>query len=557
MREIVEAARGGATIDLALVSASVFNPFLCEWEETALGIHAGRVLGPGRYRARRELDLGGSRVIPGMIDAHVHVESSLISPFEYARLAADHGTTTVIADPHEIANVIGVPGIEYILACRPYLPVDLLVTLPSCVPATPADVGGAVIGADSLAALVGRDGVIGLGEVMNVPGLLGGDPDLAEKIGLLPVVDGHAPGLGGLDLNAYVIAGAQSDHEASSAEEGRDRLARGMYLFLREGSTERNIEALLPLVTPATAPRCAFCTDDRHADLISRAGLIDDCVRRAVGGGLEPELALRMATLSAAERFGLPDRGALTPGRRADLCVLAAGDGFEVARTFVLGAEVVDTGPAPGPVSPAERPVRCRLPSAGELVPEVDGCARVIELVPGQVRTRAADLPVHAGTLPDLDRDLLPAAVCDAYRGSGTGVGLVRGFGLRRGAIASTVAHDAHQVVAVGAEPAAIASAIASVVGSRGGLAVVGLGETTLLPLRVAGLMSDRPYPEVVAALERLSAHAARLGAVPDAFMHLSFLALTVIPERRLTERGVFDHAAFADVPLAYGLQEG
>ena len=290
MRELVGAARGEGAADLALLNASVFNPFLCEWEETALGIEGGRVLGPGVYPARRELDLGGARVIPGLIDPHVHVESSLLSPFEYARLAAVHGTTTVVADPHEIANVLGVPGIEYMLACRPHLPIDLLLTLPSCVPATPADVGGAVIGAAELVPLAQREGVVGLGEVMNVPGLLAGDPDLVAKVVAFGNVDGHAPGLAGLDLNAYVLAGAQSDHEAATAAEGRDRLARGMYLFLREGSTERNLEALLPLVTPSTAPRCAFCTDDRHADLICREGLVDDCVRRAIEFGLEPEL---------------------------------------------------------------------------------------------------------------------------------------------------------------------------------------------------------------------------------------------------------------------------
>ncbi|HIH02933.1 MAG TPA: adenine deaminase, partial [Methanoregulaceae archaeon] len=388
------------------MNAAVFNPFLGEWEETALGIHEGRVLGPGRYRARRELDLRGARIVPGLIDPHIHIESSLLSPFEYARLAAAHGTTTVVADPHEIANVLGVPGIEYMLACRPHLPIDLLLTLPSCVPATPADVGGAVIGAGELAPLAGREGVVGLGEVMNVPGLIGGDPDLAAKVALFRNVDGHAPGLAGLDLNAYAFAGAQSEHEAATAAEGRDRLARGMYLFLREGSTERNLAALLPLVTPATAPRCAFCTDDRHADLIRRDGLIDDCVRRAIDAGLELELALRMATLSAAERFRLADRGALAPGRRADLCVLAPGDAFAIARIFVCGEEIVDPGPVPAPVPPPVRPMRCRVPAAGELVPAVDGCARVIELVPGQIRTRAVDVAVQAGSLPDPGRDL-------------------------------------------------------------------------------------------------------------------------------------------------------
>lgn len=548
MPDLVRAARGGVTVDLALLDATVFNPFLCEWEAVSLGIHGGWVLGPGRYRARREIDLHGARVVPGLIDAHVHVESSLLSPFEYARLAAAHGTTTVIADPHEIANVLGVRGIEYMLSCRPHLPIDLLLTLPSCVPATPADIGGGVVGAADLAALAARDGVVGLGEVMNVPGLIGGDPDLAAKVALFANVDGHAPGLGGAELNAYVLAGAQSDHEATTAAEGRDRLGRGMHLFLREGSTERNLAALLPLVRAGTAPRCAFCTDDRHADQILGDGLVDDCVRRAIGLGLEPEVALRTATLSAAERFGLTDRGALTPGRRADFCVLVPGSGVEVSRTFVGGVEHGDPGPCPVPVPSPERPVRCRPPTPDDLRPRVGGCARVIEIVPGQVRTRAVEVEVD--TVPDTGRDLLVAAVCDAYRASGTGIGVVRGFGLRRGALASTVAHDAHQIVAVGAEPEAMAAAIGAVADNRGGLAVIGDGATTLLPLRVAGLMSDRPYGEVVEGLRRLAAHASRLGAVRDAFMHLSFLALTVIPERRLTERGVFDFDRFADVPL-------
>jgi len=551
MHELVRAARGGEPVDLALQNCLIFNPFLCEWEETALGIHGGLVLGPGMYRARRVLDLGGRRVVPGYIDAHVHLESSLLSPFEYTRLAVLHGTTTIVADPHEISNVLGLSGIEYMLTCRPHLPIDLLLTLPSCVPATPKDLGGAVLGAEELAPLAGLEGVTGIGEVMNVTGLLTGDPDLVAKIWLLRTVDGHAPGLAGFDLNAYVLAGPQSDHEAVTPEEGRDRLARGMHLFLREGSTERNLAALLPVVTQATVPHCAFCTDDRHADLLMRAGGIDDCIRQAVALGLEPELALRMATLSAVERFGLNDRGALTPGRRADFSVLDRGDEFRVARTFVLGNEYIDRGPSRISVPSPARPIRCCLPVAGDLVPAVDGWVRVIELVPGQIKTLATEARVAAGTLPDTGRDLLPAAVCDAYRGLNTGIGIVHGFGLRAGALASTVAHDAHQVVAVGADPEATAAAIRAVVASGGGLVALDRDRTTLLPLPIAGLMSDLPYGEVVEALDRLAAHAESLGACANAFMHLSFLALTVIPERRLTERGVFDYAPFQDQPLA------
>ena len=552
MNETIRAALGEVPADLLLHDACIFNPFLGEWEETDLGIHSGTVLGPGTCRARRTLDLAGARVVPGLIDAHVHVESSLLSPFEFARVAAAHGTTTVVADPHEIANVLGAAGIEYMLSCRLFLPVDLLLMLPSCVPATSLDRGGAVLDAEALRPFVDREGVLGLGEVMNVPGLLAQDPDLVAKTTGFDLIDGHAPGLEGASLNAYVMLGVQSDHESTTLAEGRDRLSRGMWLFVREGSTERNLTTLLPLVVPATAPRMAFCTDDRHADLLVRAGSIDDCVRKAVDAGLELELALRMATLSAAERFGLADRGALTPGRRADICVLAPGKEFRVTRTFVGGAEVKDQGPALARVTGPIRPMQCRIPTAAHLAVHLRGIARVIELVPGQIRTRAVDLPLSDCSLPDPSADLLVGVVCDAYRGTGFGMGIVRGFGLRAGAIAGSVAHDAHQVVAVGADPEAIVTAIHAVTSTGGGLGVVGDGKTTLLPLPIAGLMSDRPHDEVVEGLDRLHTHASALGACEGAFMHLSFMALTVIPERRLTERGVFDSSTWSDVPFVY-----
>ena len=549
---MVRAALGEGTVDLLIENVRIFNPFLGEWDTADFGVCSGKVLGPGKYRALRTIDLAGARVVPGLIDAHVHVESALLSPFEFARVVAAHGTTTIVADPHEIANVLGAPGIEYMLSCRPYLPVDLLLMLPSCVPATPLDRGGAVLDADALRQFAGRDGVLGLGEVMNVPGLLSQDPDLVAKVAGFSLVDGHAPGLEGVSLNAYVLIGVQSDHESTTRAEGRDRLARGMWLFVREGSTERNLSTLLPLVVPATAPRMAFCTDDRHADLIVRAGSIDDCIRKAVDAGLELELALRMATLSAAERFHLEDRGALTPGRRADFCVLAPGEEFHVARTFVGGVEVVDRGTAPARVTGPMRPMRCQVPTAKELALRLEGKARVIELVPGQIQTRAVDIPLSDALLPDPSSDLLVGVVCDAYRGTGYGLGIVQGFGLHAGAIAGSVSHDAHQVVAVGAEPEAIVTAINAVTSAGGGLTVVGGGEVTLLPLPIAGLMSDRSCDEVVDALDRLHVHASALGACKDAFMHLSFMALTVIPERRLTERGVFDLGTWSDVPLVY-----
>ena len=508
----------------------------------------GRVVGLGDYRGKREYDLTGTCVVPGLIDAHVHIESSLLAPAEYARLVLAHGTTTVIADPHEIANVCGAPGIEYLLAEGARTPLDILVMLPSSVPATPLDRGGARLTAEDLARFRGREGVIGLAEVMNVPGVLAGDGDLLAKLDLFAVIDGHAPSLSGKDLNAYVYAGVRSNHECTTLAEAREKLLRGMYIMIREGSTERNLRDLLPLVDACTAARCCFATDDRHADMLAREGHIDDCIRKAVACGLEVELALRMATLSAADRFGLHDRGALAPGRIADFCVVGDPGRFEVLRTFKRGVEVVDAGYRP-PACPAA-PLRARVPNARDIRIAGRGEARVIGIVPGQITTRDLRCPVDAAGIPDTGRDILKAVVTDRYRAGGSGVGLVRGFGLREGAIAGSVSHDSHNIVAVGVADADIVRAVAEVVRLGGGLAVVFGDDVTALPLECAGLMSALPHDEVVRRLGLLEEHARRLGAVENAFMYLSFLALTVIPEMRVTERGVFDVRAFSDVSL-------
>jgi adenine deaminase len=508
----------------------------------------GCIVGLGEYEGRREYNLSGTYVVPGLIDAHVHIESSLLAPTEYARLVLAHGTTTVIADPHEIANVCGASGIEYMLAEGARTPLDILIMLPACVPATPLDMGGARLTADDLARFRGREGVIGLAEVMNVPGVLSGDGDLREKMDLFPVIDGHAPLLSGKDLNAYIYAGVQSDHECTSLSESKEKLLRGMYILMREGSTERNLRELLPLVNACTAPRCCFATDDRHADMLVSEGHIDDCIRKAIASGLEVEQALRMATLSAAERFGLHDRGALAPGRLADFCILDDPDRFEVRRTFKRGVEVIGAGYHP-PVCPMAT-LRARVPEPHEIRITGRGEARVIGIVPGQITTRDLRFAVDAAKIPDIERDILKAVVTDRYRATGSGVGLVHGFGLREGAIAGSVSHDSHNIVAVGVGDADIIRAIGEVVRLGGGLVVVSGNDVTALPLECAGLMSALPYDEVVGRLEALKKHARRLGAIDNPFMYLSFLALTVIPELRVTERGVFDVRAFSDVPL-------
>lgn len=508
----------------------------------------GCIIGIGDYQAERDHDLSGTYVVPGLIDAHVHIESSLLAPAEYARLVLSHGTTTVIADPHEIANVCGTAGIEYMLASGAQTPLDILIMLPSCVPATPLDMGGARLTASDLARFRGRERVIGLAEVMNVPGVLAGDEDLRAKMDLFEVIDGHAPSLSGKDLNAYIYAGVQSDHESTTLAEARERLLRGIYVMIREGSTEQNLRGLLPLVDRCTAPRCCFATDDRHAGTLVRDGHIDDCIRKAVSYGLDIELALRMATLSAAERFRLHDRGAIAPGRLADFCVIDDPDSFCVLRTFKRGVEVLDPGYRPPEV--LKTPMQARVPGRGEIQITGRGVARVIGIVPGHITTRCLHSPVDAAAIPDIERDILKAVVTDRYRGSGSGVGLVHGFGLEEGAIAGSVSHDSHNIVTVGVDDADIIRAIAEVVRLDGGLVVVSGNEVTTLPLECAGLISALPCDEVVLRLAALDEHAGRLGAIENPFMYLSFLALTVIPELRVTERGVFDVGAFSDVPL-------
>lgn len=542
-------ALGQEPADVLFTRACLYNPFSCDWTETDIAVSRGWVVGTGKgYRGNATHDLGGARVIPGLIDAHVHIESSLLVPSEYARVVASHGTTTVIADPHEIANVCGAEGIEYMLREREGLPVDILLVLPSCVPATPLDTGGASLSARDLQAFSARDGVIGLGEVMDVPGVLGKDPGLWEKMALFSLRDGHAPLLSGRELNAYVCAGVQSDHECTGQDEAREKLARGMYIFIREGTAEKDLHALLPLAGPLTAPRLAYATDDRHADALARDGHIDDCIRKSLEQGLELETALRMATLSPAERFRLFDRGAVAPGRRADFCVLESGTPFSVRTTYARGRPV--SSYPRKPARPMASPMEAIVPQTSDLAIPGEGTARVIGIVPGRILTEALYLDIDGAKVPDTGQDIAKAVVCSRYRRGMTGVGLVHGFGMQSGAIAGSVAHDAHNLVAVGADDTSIRQAFSAVIGKGGGLAVSDGQTTVILPLECAGLMSLLPAEDVAGRLDALYEKAETLGAIPSAFMYLSFLCLTVVPHLRITERGLFDVEGFRDVPL-------
>ncbi len=545
---LLEAARGLTPADTVFRNARIFNPFIGEWEQGSLAVKDGLVLGIGNYSGKQEYNLRGSFIIPGLIDAHVHIESSLLTPREYARLVVRHGTTTVIADPHEIANVAGTRGIDFMLDQREGADIDILYLLPSCVPATPEDVGGATLTARDLRPYTDRCGILGLGEMMNVPGVLAADPTVLEKLRLCSIRDGHAPLLTGNDLNAYILAGLQSDHECTRLEEAEEKLRRGMYVFIREGSTERNISGLIDLVTPETVSRFCFASDDCHADTLFERGHIDHCIRRAMECGLEPELALRMATLSATERFGLSDRGALTPGRRADFCIVDDPQDFRVKTTFVRGNETTDPRYVPAP--PFVSAFCSKIPTVDDM--RIHGCgrARVIALVPHQILTRSLQFPVSAQEIPDLNRDILKMVVCNRYRETTCGVALVHGFLLKRGAIASSISHDAHNIIAVGTSDGEILSAVDEVIRCRGAMVAV-VGESkSVLPLDCGGLMSTLPYDKVVAKLKDLRDATGKMGSIDDPFMYLSFLALTVIPELRITNRGLFDVGKQRDVPI-------
>jgi len=547
-RRLIDAARGLAPADVVFSNAVIFNPFSCTWEGGSLAVTDGIVVGIGSYCGRVEHDLHGARIVPGLIDAHVHIESSLLTPKEYARLVATHGTTTVIADPHEIANVAGAAGLDFMVREAQDSPIDILYMLPSCVPATPRDMGGGVLTASDLAGFIGRPGVLGIGEVMDIPGVLAQEKDLLEKIALAPIVDGHAPLLSGADLNAYLLSGMQSDHECTRREEAEEKLRRGMYIFLRQGSIEHNIRDLAGIVTPFSAPRCCFATDDCHADMLAADGHIDNCIRTAIAAGLEPEIVLRMATLSAAERFRLFDRGALAPGRIADFCVIDDCQTFTVKSTFKRGVAV---GLLPlRPTAWESHPFACSAPDRDTVRISGSGIARVIGIVPHQIITESLQFDLDAQKIPDLDHDILKVVVCNRYGTGACGVGLVHGFGFLCGAIASSVAHDAHNLIAVGTSDAEILRAIADVIRMQGGMAAVAGKERVSLPLDCGGLMSTLPYPDVVQRLAALHAVTRRWGSIEDPFMNLSFLSLTVIPSLRITDRGIFAVAKFSDVPL-------
>ncbi len=562
---LIQAARGDRPADLRLCNARLVNVYLGAIEHKDIVVADGMIVGFGDRPARESIDLKGRFVAPGFIDSHVHLESAMLAPAEFARAVLPCGTTAVVVDPHEIANVLGTAGIDYLLQATADLPLGVWFGLPSCVPATCLETAGAVLEAGDMVPYLRHPRVAALAEMMDFHGVIREDAKVLAKIEAAREagkrLDGHAPGLTGHMLHAYLVAGIGSDHECTTLAEAREKVAAGMVIMVRQGSAARNLDALLPLADAHTARRMMWCTDDCHPHDLLTQGHIDSLVRRAIARGLDPMVAIQMATLNPAEYFRLDHLGAVAPGKRADLVIFNDLNRLVVQQVYAAGRLVADQGAIlPGILEGGGPPVpaamKVPLDGLDFAVPAQGRMLRVIEVVRDQIITRAAvmDASIAEGkAVSDVGRDLLKIAVIERHHNTGqTGIGFIHGFGLKEGALASSVAHDAHNIVAVGAADGDIRRAVEAVVESGGGLAAVAHGRVqAALPLPIAGLMSDQPAAAVRHRLDQLLAAARRMGStLADPFMTLSFMALPVVPELKITDHGLVDVAAAKIVPL-------
>ncbi len=559
----IAVARGDEPADLVVRGGRVLSVFTREWLEADVAVVDGHVAGLGDYEGREVLDAAGRFVVPGFVDAHVHIESSKLLVDEFARLVLPFGTTAVVADPHEIANVLGTDGVHWLLDVCSRIPLDVFFMASSCVPASVFESPRRPLTPGDLEALLRRRRVIGLAEMMNFPGVISGDPLELAKLSLdepeARHVDGHAPGVLGKALNAYTAAGIRSDHEAFTAEEGRQRLRNGMWLLIREASAARNLHALLPLVQEFGPGRIAFCTDDREPEHIAAEGHVNSIVREAVAFGIDPEDALVMGSYHPALWHRLDRLGAIAPGYQADLLLLPDLEAF-VPDVVLKAGRPVEEIPRVEVPEWVRHTVRIRPVGSNDFrIPWEGGSARIIRLVPDQIVTgcELEEPTVDRGlAVADPARDLAKIAVIERHLGTGRiGLGFVRGFGLARGALASTVAHDAHNVVAVGMDDHDLTRAVQRLVELGGGIVVVANGGVRAeLPLPVAGLLSDLPLAEVIERSNGLVEAAKSLGCTyPAPFQMLAFLALSVIPKLKITDRGLVDVDRFELVPLAAG----
>lgn len=551
-KHVIDVAAGREPADLVLKNASYMNVFTGDISTADIAVTEGLIAGIGSYFGKSERNCAGKIVLPGLMDAHIHLESSLVAPAEFAKAVLPHGTTTVVTDPHEIANVMGTNGIEYMLQATANLPVDVQFMLPSCVPATPLDESGAVLEKKDLDRFYGHPRVRGLAEMMNFVGVLAGDEDILEKLAAAQLaggrIDGHAPNLGGNNLNAYIAAGVCSDHECSNLQDAIAKLERGQYIMIREGTAARNLEALVPLLNEKYGGRCLLCTDDKHPGDLLEKGHIDGIIRQAVALGADPVAAVKAATINAARYFGLRDRGAVAPGYLADLAVIDGLQSFQVEAVYRQGVLVAENGVAGAFQVPGVEPELVGLAhhtfQVGDLTAEDfknDGSLGVVGMVDGEIVT----LDAGRARTADVTQDILRTAVVERHRGSGhIGVGFLQGYGLKSGAVATSISHDSHNIIVVGVSEEDCAAAANRIVELNGGIVVWNDGKPIAeVPLSIAGIMSDEPLAAVNEKLESAKAAAHALGVNPgiDPFMTLSFMALPVIPALRITTRGVFD----------------
>lgn len=552
-QRIIETASGRKKADLVLKNATYVNVFSNELCKGDIACSEGLIVGIGEYEGEKEIDVSGKIVCPGFIDAHIHLESSLVAPNEFVKAVLPHGTTCVITDPHEITNVMGTDGIDYMLQATENLPVDVMFMLPSCVPATPMDEAGANLDWHAIDSYFDHPRVLGLAEMMNAYGITHNDPEPVSKIIASQAhhkkIDGHAPGLMGTDLNAYVAAGVYSDHECSDMEDALRKLRIGQFVMIREGTAARNLEALAPLLCEKYASRCMFCTDDKHPNDLLEKGHIDYIIRKAIHQfGVDPILAVKVAAHYAARYFLLNNRGAIAPGYLADLVVIDDFDGFNIEQVYKRGVLMAENGSMADVEKPqmdeylglrAHDTFHLKTLSAADF--EDKRSRGVIGMVNGEIITTDNGY----ANAPDVQKDILKIAVVERHKNTGhIGLGYLQGYGLKEGAVATSISHDSHNIIVVGTNAADMAFAVNRITANKGGIVVVKDGEVTAeVVLEIAGLMSDSRLEDVNEHLENAKKVAARQGVQKDIdpFMTLSFMSLPVIPTLRLTTRGVID----------------
>lgn len=550
-QRLIAVAAGREKADLVLKNAKYLNVFSNEFLCGDIAVANGLIAGVGKYDGKTEIDVSGKLVLPGFIDAHIHLESSMVTPAEFAKAVVAHGTTTVITDPHEITNVMGIDGVEYMIQASQNLPIDVHFMMPSCVPATEIDESGAELDCKDIDLYLDNKKVLGLAEMMNYVGVINGDKNVLSKIVTSQAhhkkIDGHAPELSGNDLNAYIAAGVYSDHECSTFENALEKLRKGQFIMIREGTAAHNLKALMPLLTQQYYSRCMFATDDKHPSDLLHGGHIDYIVKQALKNGADPIVALKTATHHAARYFLLNNKGAIASGYLADIVVVNNLEDFNVETVFKRGKLVFDgeVKDFSAPTVDEELAEKCfdtfHLDSVTPSSFKVDGKLGLIGLVGGELLTR------NLGTADkiDVENDILKIACIERHKGTNhIGVGYVKGYSLKSGAVATSVAHDSHNIITVGCNDDDIAVAVNAIKDSKGGIAVVENGKIkALLELPIAGLMSDEPLTTVNEKLENAKSSAYELGADKsiDPFMTLSFLSLPVIPSLRITTKGVFD----------------